>query len=132
MQADGDEGLRIAHQTMGRAYSTAGTSVHWYGKEGCGVKRKIGHINIVGDSREQARERLDQISPGASASLQDSAARSGTRASAEVAIIMGSDSDLPTMAGAAKVCFTMSRCIHGMVFSQTTIDALVGRRGSFK
>ncbi|KAF6260325.1 AIR carboxylase-domain-containing protein [Scenedesmus sp. NREL 46B-D3] len=106
-EADGDE-----------AYETPGASVHWYDKAGMRKGRKIGHINIVAGSREEGRRRLAALDPAAAASLQrsDEAARragvvtaaagsssGGGSPSAKVGIIMGSDSDLPTMKAAEDV-----------------------------
>lgn len=96
--AGGEKGVADAHAAMTRAYSTAGTSVHWYCKAAVEVRRKIGHINIVGPTRTEARRRLEAVQPGATAAF--GGVEGGA---AEVAIIMGSDSDLPTMALAAQV-----------------------------
>jgi phosphoribosylaminoimidazole carboxylase len=82
---------------MTRAYATPAASVHWYCKDAVAPQRKIGHVNIVGPTRSEARRRLEAVAPGASAALGGA-----DGASAEVAIIMGSDSDLPTMALAAQ------------------------------
>lgn len=108
-EADGVEGIRQAHEIMGAAYATPGTNVHWYGKDEVKKGRKIGHININGSSREEARARLAAVDPAASASLRKSAAAMAAamgasgRPTAQVGIIMGSDSDLATMKGAAQV-----------------------------
>jgi phosphoribosylaminoimidazole carboxylase len=134
-EADGDEGVRIAHDTMARAYATRGAKVHWYGKPGMRAARKVGHINVSGASREEARSRLASIDPAAAEALAKTGAalrgaglgggggggpaagRGGAATAAAagaggggaggpaplVGIIMGSDSDLPTMAAAAEV-----------------------------
>ena len=64
-QADGEEGLELARQTMARAYKTPGAAMHWYDKEGCQRKRKIGHVNIIANGRPEACRRLDSVAPGA-------------------------------------------------------------------
>ncbi|GFR46871.1 hypothetical protein Agub_g8512 [Astrephomene gubernaculifera] len=69
-EADGEEGVRRAHEVMGAAYDTPGCKVHWYGKEGMKVGRKVGHINILATSRREARERLGRLDPAAAAALQ--------------------------------------------------------------
>ncbi|KAG2451476.1 hypothetical protein HYH02_004074 [Chlamydomonas schloesseri] len=113
-EADGDEGVRIAHETMAKAYTIPGAKVHWYGKDGMKVGRKVGHINIVANTREEARAKLAQLDAGGLASLQKTdaayrvaAAAAGGAAGASgkplVGIIMGSDSDLATMKAAAQV-----------------------------
>ena len=114
--ADGDAGVVQAHETMARAYATRGASVHWYGKDGVAKGRKVGHVTILGRSRREARARLAAVDADAALALEKSspssssssaAAASPSTASntfpptaAKVGIIMGSDSDLPTMAAA--------------------------------
>jgi phosphoribosylaminoimidazole carboxylase len=122
-EAEGDEGVAIAHALMARAYATRGAKVHWYGKPGMRPARKVGHINISGATREDARARLAAIDPAAAAALASTgdalrrsglgggaaaeaaepAAAAGAESRPLVGIIMGSDSDLPTMQAAAEV-----------------------------
>lgn len=117
-EADDDEGVRIAHDLMAKAYKAPGASVHWYDKAGMRKGRKIGHINIVAGSREEGRQKLAVLDPAAADSLRrsDEAARragvltaaagsssGGSGSGAKVGIIMGSDSDLPTMKAAEDV-----------------------------
>ncbi|KAG2445813.1 hypothetical protein HXX76_000417 [Chlamydomonas incerta] len=113
-EADGDEGVRIAHEQMAQAYMIPGAKVHWYGKDGMKVGRKVGHINIVANTREEARAKLAQLDAGGLAALQKTdaayrvaAAAAGASAGDSgkplVGIIMGSDSDLATMKAAAQV-----------------------------
>lgn len=94
----GASGLNAAHTTMTRAYGTPGASVHWYCKASVEPRRKIGHINIVGPTRAEARRRLEEVEPAAAQALGGA-----QEVAPEVAIIMGSDSDLPTMTLAAQV-----------------------------
>ena len=110
-EAEGDEGVKKAHDLMAEAYRTPGCKVHWYGKEG-GMKkgRKVGHINILGSTREEARAKLGRLDPLGLASLRktDVAASAAGMSSSgsnkpRVGIIMGSDSDLSTMKAAAQV-----------------------------
>lgn len=122
-EADGPEGARLAHAKMAAAYATPGCSVHWYGKddsnggEGGAASlmrrgRKVGHINVVGATRAEARERLRTIDAAAAAALTSTkapsvgeaplASSSGGSSTPLVGIIMGSDSDLPTMSAAAQ------------------------------
>ncbi|KAG2498284.1 hypothetical protein HYH03_003545 [Edaphochlamys debaryana] len=116
-EADGDEGVRMAHQIMGKAYATPGCKVHWYGKDGMKLGRKVGHINIIAESREEARAKLGQLDPTGLASLKKTSdayqalaavpgsplAGGGGGKAPLVGIIMGSDSDLATMKAAAQV-----------------------------
>jgi len=111
-EADGDEGTRQAHARMAAAYATPGCSVHWYGKDdggsaGMRAGRKVGHINVVGSSRGQARARLAAVDAAAAAALAATATAPAPSPSSSapkplVGIIMGSDSDLPTMSAAAE------------------------------
>ena len=48
----------------------AGATVHWYGKKGVSLNRKVGHITIVGDSAQEVTDRLSQIEPAAAEALQ--------------------------------------------------------------
>jgi phosphoribosylaminoimidazole carboxylase len=121
-EADGDEGARLAHAKMAAAYATPGCNVHWYDKgEGMRKGRKVGHINVVGATRQEARRRLARVdaaalaaleatggkalaAPSAAPSSSPSSPGGGDRGSRRplVGIIMGSDSDLPTMSAAAQ------------------------------
>ncbi|PKI84450.1 phosphoribosylaminoimidazole carboxylase [Malassezia vespertilionis] len=110
-----------------RSLSVPGTTVHLYGKQGCRIGRKLGHINVVGKSDAAVRERmgvlLDELA------LAKASAESGAPWNAEAAkkrvvsspaspvrsaddfsnpsplvgVIMGSDSDLVVMMAAAQV-----------------------------
>ena len=112
-EAGGEEGQRAAHALMGRAYATPGAAVHWYGKAEVAPQRKMGHVTIVARDNAQARARLRAIDPGAADSVDAASARvaellmagggGGGGAAPRVSIIMGSDSDLPTMRAAAEV-----------------------------
>lgn len=100
----GDIGMRIAHKLMGLAYGTAGASVHWYGKSGVSPQRKIGHVTIIGDDRKQCRDRLHRINPDIYSLVTESTPDASSFTSVpDVGIIMGSDSDLPTMKAAAEI-----------------------------
>ncbi len=64
-EADGKKGEQLAEELIDRALATPGCSVHWYDKSGVTKGRKIGHINIVGKSMEEARDRLLALDPKA-------------------------------------------------------------------
>jgi len=76
--------------------------VHWYGKAGCRAGRKVGHINVTADSPGEldnclsdllALEGIDEgVIPG-----------DGLGKSPLVGVIMGSQSDLPTMQAAVDI-----------------------------
>lgn len=64
-EADGKRGEELAGELIDRALATPGCSVHWYDKSGVTKGRKIGHINIVGKSMQEARDRLEALDPKA-------------------------------------------------------------------
>jgi phosphoribosylaminoimidazole carboxylase len=75
------------------ALHTLGAAVHWYGKADSRPLRKMGHITLTGNTLQEvlARSRtLTEIPYNISAPIR-------------VGIIMGSDSDLPTMRQAADI-----------------------------
>lgn len=98
-------------QAVQVAYETAGASVHLYGKTECRRGRKMGHITVTGDSDAQVRSRirpilqamqdLDEAWLAPVAPVQPE--RSHSHRQPLVGIIMGSDSDLPTMLPAARI-----------------------------
>ncbi|ODV78564.1 Phosphoribosylamidoimidazole-succinocarboxamide synthase [Suhomyces tanzawaensis NRRL Y-17324] len=85
-------------ETCRKALETPNASVYLYGKA-TRPERKMGHINIVSSSMEDAQNRLNYI-------LGESESIPSTLASKEkplVGIIMGSDSDLPVMSVGADI-----------------------------
>ncbi|CAD7701005.1 unnamed protein product [Ostreobium quekettii] len=106
-EAEGEEGLARARRALATARGLPGAVAHWYGKEGITKRRKIGHINIVGESREAVREQLATLDQLAANALQATGIQpqmaNGHPNQPVVGIIMGSDSDLPTMSPAADV-----------------------------
>ncbi|XXG73529.1 hypothetical protein AAC387_Pa07g2434 [Persea americana] len=91
-EEEGELGFHLAHQLMGSALKIPGAAVHWYDKPEMRKLRKMGHITIVGPSMPIVKARLDLMLSGKSLGVTPS-----------VAIIMGSDSDLRVMRGAAEV-----------------------------
>ncbi len=73
------------------ALDVPGASVHWYGKQSVRARRKMGHITVVGESLAALAPRLSSLT------------EIGIQPAPLVGIIMGSDSDLPTMKQAAEV-----------------------------
>jgi len=73
-----------------------GAVLHWYGKEGCRAGRKMGHINITGDSQEAVDACLQPLMEleGVPESLLPGGK---LHCSPLVGVVMGSQSDLPTM-----------------------------------
>jgi len=106
-EGSGREGAEIANKLIGRSLPVAGAYPHWYGKEGVKPGRKIGHITITGSSlqdatikREAILQQSKKASGATSASQQE---QQGAPGSPQVAVIMGSDSDLYVMKHAAEI-----------------------------
>jgi phosphoribosylaminoimidazole carboxylase len=70
--------------------------VHWYGKENCRAGRKMGHINVTAGSHGEMEESLSELLAveGIPVSLLPGGCLNSTPL---VGVIMGSQSDLPTM-----------------------------------
>lgn len=103
-----------------RALATPGASVHWYGKKGVALGRKVGHITLTGqwmpDVIAAATALIDGPVPRDAAS-SSSPSWSTSRAPV-VGIIMGSDSDLPCMQAAAQTLEDF-----GVPFELTVVSA---------
>lgn len=84
--------------TCRRALETPNASVYLYGKESK-PKRKMGHINIVGSSAEEANAKLQYILGETDIIPKEATAEQKPL----VAIVMGLDSDLPVMAVGANI-----------------------------
>ncbi|RHZ84805.1 hypothetical protein Glove_74g22 [Diversispora epigaea] len=82
------------------ALSIPGTTIHLYGKKECRKGRKMGHITVVADSISQLFKRIDPI-----LRIIDENESSIPYSTIQplVGIIMGSDSDLPTMKACAEI-----------------------------
>ncbi|CAD6233485.1 unnamed protein product [Miscanthus lutarioriparius] len=92
---EGEAGFFLAHQLIRRALNIPGASVHWYAKPEMRKQRKMGHITIVGSSKISVKSRLDNLLQSNSSDPKEVSPR--------VAIIMGSQSDLPVMKDAERV-----------------------------
>lgn len=77
------------------------TTVHWYGKAGCRAGRKMGHINITADSHGELDKPLSNILD--IEEISKDVIPGGLNACPLVGIIMGSQSDLPTMQAAVEI-----------------------------
>lgn len=75
-----------------KALAVPGASLHWYGKEEAKKSRKMAHITFCALSLQELLERVEPFGL-----LSDRLPQP------EVGIIMGSDSDLPTMKAAADI-----------------------------
>eukprot|EP00669_Euglena_mutabilis_P002629 TRINITY_DN13301_c0_g1_i1.p1 TRINITY_DN13301_c0_g1~~TRINITY_DN13301_c0_g1_i1.p1 ORF type:complete len:414 (+),score=89.36 TRINITY_DN13301_c0_g1_i1:455-1696(+) len=92
----GDEGMPALQSFMRRAAAVPGAGVHWYGKAESRPGRKMAHVTVTAPDFPTLRRRVEQL--GIPADIH------GLHADApRVGIIMGSDSDLPTMKAAAAI-----------------------------
>jgi phosphoribosylaminoimidazole carboxylase len=73
--------------------------VHWYGKAACRKGRKMGHINLTGYSHGELQANLEALLEAENIPA-DLLPKSRT---AVVGVIMGSQSDLPTMNAAVEI-----------------------------
>ncbi len=78
-----------------RALHIPGATVHWYGKSDVRAQRKMGHITVTAASHAELAARLAELTGDTQDNLAESLPLVG--------IIMGSDSDLPTLKQAAAV-----------------------------
>ena len=104
-EAEGAEGVEKADRLARAALGVPGAHLHWYGKEGVRKQRKIGHVTIVAKDLPTARRRLRAVQAVAAGdpSGAPAAELSGAGPPPEVAVVMGSDSDLSVMGQAADV-----------------------------
>ena len=96
---DGEEGMAKTMKMCKHSLTTPGATLHLYGKETCRKGRKMGHITVVGDFMRQLLSSVtDLLNHGSSipASIPSSPVP-------VVGVIMGSDSDLPTVRPAALI-----------------------------
>eukprot|EP01038_Epipyxis_sp_PR26KG_P004196 gene4196-5967_t len=79
-----------------KALNIPGAGIHWYGKLESREGRKMAHVTITADNIQQLKERVESLGIN---SNSHGLVGNGPK----VAIIMGSDSDLPTMKEAAEI-----------------------------
>lgn len=89
-----------SYALMRKSLAVAGASAHYYGKAEARAGRKLGHFTIVADSLKQLHDRAQAIS---SELLERTPSLVGAGSAPIVGVVMGSDSDLPTMAAAAEM-----------------------------
>ena len=92
----GCETMAETKALLQRALAVPGAGVHWYGKAETRVGRKMAHVTVTADNWQALRARCEALG------LPESVHDLGSSCPA-VGIIMGSDSDLPTMREAAEV-----------------------------
>lgn len=87
----------VTYALMRKSLRVPGAIPHFYGKERVRAGRKVGHFTLTARDQSELIERAKQISPQL---LEDAGLKCEQPL---VGIVMGSDSDLPTMAAAAEV-----------------------------
>lgn len=92
----GAETMTETKALMQKGLAVPGVGVHWYGKSESRPGRKMAHMTITGSDVFELRSRLEALGLSKEAHGLPS---EGPR----VGIIMGSDSDLPTMQQAAQI-----------------------------
>ncbi|ETI44944.1 phosphoribosylaminoimidazole carboxylase, ATPase subunit [Phytophthora nicotianae P1569] len=87
----------VSFSLLRNSLNIPGAAAHFYGKAGVRPGRKLGHVTITAPSLEELSKRATALSP-------EAAKNSGLLKQERkplVGIVMGSDSDLPSMAAAA-------------------------------
>ncbi len=100
----GDGTVEGTEQALSAALTVPGAAIHWYGKGEPKKGRKMGHITFNGNSMAELQQRVLKSGLYVMGGWSDLAIpNKQVKRVAEVGIIMGSDSDLPTMKPAADV-----------------------------
>ncbi|CAM9365244.1 unnamed protein product, partial [Laminaria digitata] len=110
----GDPGgsMEATTAVLAKALPVPGAAVHWYGKAEARAGRKMAHVTFCADGME---ELVNKVAPFGLLQEETAGGAGGTLASGTgdgdkgkgptplVGVIMGSDSDLPTMKAAADI-----------------------------
>jgi phosphoribosylaminoimidazole carboxylase len=104
--------MKKMHALMGAALATDGANVHWYEKPDAKPGRKMGHLTVTAAHVVEAEAKLDKI-----VAVAGGDADAVEKKPARVGIIMGSDSDLPTMAAAAETLESFGIAVEVTVIS---------------
>jgi phosphoribosylaminoimidazole carboxylase len=86
---DGDDGMNETLEPCRKSLLIPGATIHLYGKSACKKGRKMGHITVVGDAMVDILKHVETL------------VEKVPFPAPMVGIIMGSDSDLPTVKPAA-------------------------------
>lgn len=95
---NGPEGLADTLRPCKESMSIPGATVHLYGKRECRKGRKMGHITLTGNTMPEVISNVEKI-----LEFMPNGKKYNFSVSPMVAIIMGSDSDLPTMKPCAQI-----------------------------
>ncbi|KAH9819124.1 AIR carboxylase-domain-containing protein [Melampsora americana] len=125
--SNGQIGLKEIQESIEKIQQISNVSIELYGKSGCRNGRKMGHINIVGKSDSEVKSKVEQIID----LLPSNQTKDITKKEEVsiiphsdpnplVSIIMGSDSDLPTMIEASRI---LSNPIFSIPHELTIVSA---------
>jgi len=92
----GGESMDETKAILYKALSVSGAGIHWYGKNENRVGRKMAHVTITANDINSLKERVEAL--GVTQLVHGLVQRAP-----RVGIIMGSDSDLPTMKDAVEI-----------------------------
>lgn len=95
---NGAEGLIDTLRPCQEAMTIPAASVHLYGKRECRKGRKMGHITVTASTMPEVVEKVEKI-----LNQMPNGKKYNFNISPIVALIMGSDSDLPTMKPCAQI-----------------------------
>lgn len=123
--SDGELGIKEIQESIERIQRISGISVELYGKFGCRKGRKMGHINIVGQSDSEVRIKVETVLgllPRNQTEKEEitKVLTGFSDPNPLVSIIMGSDSDLPTMIEASRI---LSNPIFSIPHELTIVSA---------
>lgn len=96
------------YEPLAKALEVPGSGVHYYSKDGIRKGRKLAHATVVGNTLSEVFAKAETVYPGASRAFKrdrevlGDAKQTQTRKPV-VGVVMGSDSDLPTMEAAARI-----------------------------
>jgi phosphoribosylaminoimidazole carboxylase len=106
----GDDMLEATMRPIDQALALPGAAIHWYGKSSVRAQRKMGHITLTAATAAELAPRLAALAGERRMTNEEQPAHAARLSTSEsepsnplVGIIMGSDSDLPTMKQAAEV-----------------------------
>jgi len=129
----GEKGSHQVKRCLELVSGLKGVSVEAYGKFGCQKGRKMAHINVVGESDADVRETVskvvrclpanqtEELNLASLSRMSDKAAGGGfSDGNPLVSIIMGSDSDLPTMMDASRI---LSHPLFQVAHEMTIVSA---------
>uniref|UniRef100_A0A6T6WKJ0 phosphoribosylaminoimidazole carboxylase n=1 Tax=Amorphochlora amoebiformis TaxID=1561963 RepID=A0A6T6WKJ0_9EUKA len=94
--------MKGTFQPLENALKVPEVGIHYYGKDGVRKGRKLAHVNIVAKTLTEVLARADAVIPKISSAFRAKGLEEAKEKKKPlVGIVMGSDSDLPTMEAAA-------------------------------